>query len=333
MNELKMCLNNFPLIGENGYARLLSIVDGKEKTAGLRAREKKRLHDELRVVEETGTAGVFLFFHDTMSALKAFGVLCHGVIHCSYLCYFLGLTKVNPFDYDLPFERYLGRNSGRLPTVSFAVQKGKKGEVLRYLKARYGADKIARLRDRNGEYILSKNSLLEYTEIERTVLHTGKKSDAWHEDICALTAREACDLRLYTFTIEEAKMQDYRVFSDEELCQKATAFFARHDFPQDKGYTGLQQAEEIFGKTDGKFVFQEQFYELCNKLLRMDMQTADGFRRDLIKRKRREIESFRSLLSWRFGEDGVALFQYLARRSVFAVSKAYVIGLLFLKFS
>ena len=167
---LEESLRNFPQKTEDTFDRLQEIVDKKLETANLNCCEKERLKEELAVIKDTGTANVFLFFHDTMYALNEIKLVCHGVMHCSYLCYFLGFTKVNPFDYDLPFERYYGRNRKQLPFCCFAVETGKKGRVIRYLKEKYGVDKVVRIKDRENEYLLSSKSLREVCDVERTFL-------------------------------------------------------------------------------------------------------------------------------------------------------------------
>ena len=145
MNLLEISLSNFPKRSCDTFDRLKSIVDKKRKSLALALYENERLDSELRVIERTDTASVFLFFYDTAQAVR--GVVLHGLCHCSYLLYFLGLTKINPFDYRLPFERYYNENRKFLPIASIVVQKGEKGALVKYLKNQYGADNITNISD------------------------------------------------------------------------------------------------------------------------------------------------------------------------------------------
>lgn len=333
MNLLEERLENFPQKSGDTFERLQAIVDKKMQTTMIKSYEQARLEGELSVIKETNTASVFLFFYDTVYALKDVGAILHGVCHCSYLLYFLGLTKVNPFDYRLPFERYFHNKRKFLPFTYIAVQKGAKGKVIKYLKEQYGVDKIARMKDNENEYILSPKSLLEIGEIEQTVLHAdSNESVVWHEDISSLTSRDISLLKLYTFTVEEAEIGEYRRFSEEEIYQKTLDYFKDEfrDFNKTERYHGIEEAEEIFSSTDGKFVYQEQFFEICTNIIWVNNQKADEFRKDLCAKRRKETEDIRMSFLWRYDEEGVALFEYLNKEMKYAVCKAYVIGLLFL---
>lgn len=296
MVSLEERLENFPRKSGDTFERLQAIVAKRIESSTLKSYEKARLERELSVIKETNTASVFLFFYDTVQALKETGIVLHGVCHSSYLLYFLGLTKVNPFDYYLLFERYYGKHKKILPFVSIAVQKGAKGKVIKYLKEQYGVDKIARMRDNENEYILSPTSLLDFGEIEQTILHTGEnESVVWHEDISSLTSREISQLNLYTLTIEEADIGEYRRFSEEEIYQKTLDCFTNEfrDFSKTKRYHGIEEVEEIFSSTDGKFVYQEQFFEICTNVIWVNNEKADEFRKDLCAKRKKETEDIR----------------------------------------
>ena len=158
MENLERCLENFPLREKDDFEKLQALVIEREKNCKLKQTEKTRLDEELSVISKTKTASVFLFFNDIVGQLKECGATFHSVMHCSYLCYFLGLTKINPLQYNLPFERYFSINRKYLPQAMIVVKTGAKGKVVQYLKGRYGVDKIARLQDSLDEYVLSNKS-------------------------------------------------------------------------------------------------------------------------------------------------------------------------------
>lgn len=261
------------------FMKLRRLTEEKLQGIVLTAQQKERLEEELSVIKQTNIAGVFLRFHDTMSALKPYGVLCNGIMHCSFLCYILGLTKVNPLDYKLPFERYYNTERNTLPYFPLVVKEEDKENVLSVLREHF-----------DEEFLQS-----------------------------------------YAFSLDVAKIAEYRLFTEAEIYQKTLRHFGAHNFEDDEGYFGIRAAENVFAETDGKFVYQEQFYTLCNRLLDVDNTTADLWRKSMSKRRKNECEPIRERFENALGKAGAALFDYLYDRTIYAVCKAYVIGLLFLK--
>ena len=261
------------------FMKLRLLTEEKLQGIVLTSQQKQRLEEELSVVNKTNAAGVFLRFHDTMSALKLYGAVCNGIMHCSFLCYILGLTKVNPLDYKLPFERYYNIERKALPYFPLVVKEEDKEKVLSVLR--------------------------EYFDEEF--------------------------LQSYAFSLDVAKIGEYRLFTEAEIYQKTLQHFGAHNFEDDEGYFGVKAAENFFAETDGKFVYQEQFYTLCNRLLGVDNTTADLWRKSMSKRRKSECEPIRERFENVLGKAGAQLYDYSHNRMLFAVCKAYVIGLLFLE--
>ena len=261
------------------FIKLRRLTEEKARGIVLTAQQKQRLEEELSVVKQTDTAGIFLQYADTMSALKEYGAVCNGIMHCSYLCYILGLTKVNPLDYKLPFERYYNTERNALPYFPLVVKEEDKEAVLSVLRE-----------------------------------HFDEKF-----------------LQSYAFSLDVAQIGEYRLFTEAEIYQKTLQHFGAHNFEDDEGYFGIKVAEAIFAETDGKFVYQEQFYTLCNRLLGVDNVTADLWRKSMSKRRKKECEPIRERFENVLGKAGAQLYDYLYNRMLFAVCKAYVIGLLFLE--
>ena len=133
MKEIIEGLKNFPKREEDTFERLRVIVKNRtENFTNLKENEKIRLEQELSIVKEMGISCIILFFYDIKEELKDVDAVCHGVMHCSYLYYILGLTRVNPFDYNLPFERYFGKNKKNLSLVGNPMAKGSIEELSNY---------------------------------------------------------------------------------------------------------------------------------------------------------------------------------------------------------
>lgn len=61
----------------------------------------------------------------------------------SILAYLLDITRINPLNYDLLFERFLNQarlDGGGLPDIDLDVETKRRGEVLDYVKQEYGED-------------------------------------------------------------------------------------------------------------------------------------------------------------------------------------------------
>ena len=178
---------------------------------------------------------MFLLYDDIMFHLKELGAVFHRIMHCSYLCYLLGLTKVNPLHYGLPFERYYTEKRRVLPLLNIAVPKGKKESALQILREAYEPMKISPIVDGENRYAFS-NELDELTE-------------------------EACyRQKLHTFILEEAEMKEYRQFTEEEIYQKALEYFSRRNISLGRRYQGEQQAEKIFSETDGRYILPRAIF-------------------------------------------------------------------------
>jgi hypothetical protein len=136
--------------------------------------------------------------------------------------------------------------------------------------------------------------------------------------------------KLHTFILEEAEIKEYRQFTDEEIYQKALEYFSKKNISLGRRYQGEQQAEKIFSKTDGRYIYQEQFFEICEKILGVSNKRADEFRKKLALRKREDRDAIKQFFCWKLEEEGAGLFDYIYFGHIYAVSKAYIIGLLFL---
>jgi DNA polymerase-3 subunit alpha len=101
------------------------ILDNGHTLAFLGETESKRLTDELTIIlnhDIKGLINYFLIFEDISYFFKTRQEFCNvgrGLSPSVYLNYLLGITKVNPLEYKLIFERSL--NSNDLPEIQFEI--------------------------------------------------------------------------------------------------------------------------------------------------------------------------------------------------------------------
>ncbi len=121
---------------------------------GLRARVKgaddqawERLEYELGVIEKTGFDSYFLlvreFAHFTRDQGIMFGV--RGSAAGSLVSYTLGITDVDPLEYDLTFERFLNPERVSMPDIDMDFEDARRDEVIRWVQQRYGQDRVAQI--------------------------------------------------------------------------------------------------------------------------------------------------------------------------------------------
>lgn len=123
---------------------------GRAEAAMPAALYLKRLEDELRVIEGGHFCGYFLIVADYVSWAKDNGIPVgpgRGSGPCSLVAFVLGITRVDPIEYNLPFERFINPLRDVLPDFDLDFCDKRCGEVTDYIRTTYGADRVARLSD------------------------------------------------------------------------------------------------------------------------------------------------------------------------------------------
>jgi DNA polymerase-3 subunit alpha/error-prone DNA polymerase len=107
---------------------------------GLDWRERERARRELAAVEESGFAPYFLVVHDVVEFARRRGILHNlkGSGASSYLAYLLGISHLNPVEFDLYFERFLNRGRADPPDIDLDFDSRRRDEVLAYVLEKYG---------------------------------------------------------------------------------------------------------------------------------------------------------------------------------------------------
>jgi DNA polymerase-3 subunit alpha/error-prone DNA polymerase len=106
-------------------------------------RERQRASRELDVVEGAGFGPYFLVVHDVVEFARRRGILhnLRGSGASSFLAWLLGVSHVNPMEFDLYFERFLNRGRPDPPDIDIDFDSSRRDEVLNYVLETYGAGK------------------------------------------------------------------------------------------------------------------------------------------------------------------------------------------------
>ena len=106
-----------------------------------------RLKREHGVINKLGFPNYFLIVWDYVHAAKLRGIECtaRGSGVGALTSYALGISHVCPLEYDLLFERFLDENRVEAPDIDIDFEQARRGEVLQYVKERYGEDHVAQI--------------------------------------------------------------------------------------------------------------------------------------------------------------------------------------------
>ena len=109
---------------------------------------KERLIFELHIMKPMGFPGYFLIVQDFIAAARNMGVSVgpgRGSAAGSAVAYCLGITQIDPIQYDLLFERFLNPDRISLPDIDIDFDDDGRGEVLRWVTDKYGHEKVAHI--------------------------------------------------------------------------------------------------------------------------------------------------------------------------------------------
>ncbi len=108
---------------------------------------KERLDYELDVIKTKGYAKYFLVVGDLLREARERGILTtiRGSVAGSLTTYVLGITNVDPLEYQLPFERFLNPQRPSAPDIDMDYADNRRDEIIEYAKSKYGEDKVAQI--------------------------------------------------------------------------------------------------------------------------------------------------------------------------------------------
>ena len=107
-----------------------------------------RLELELSVIIKMGFAGYFLIVADFIQWAKRNEIPVgpgRGSGAGSLVAYVLGITELDPLDYDLLFERFLNPERVSMPDFDVDFCMDRRDEVIEYVNNRYGRDKVSQI--------------------------------------------------------------------------------------------------------------------------------------------------------------------------------------------
>jgi DNA polymerase III subunit alpha len=151
--EKKYFLPEFPLPAEhsdeNDFLEYLSMEGAKERYGDpLPAEAQERFDYEMGVIRGTGYAGYFLITQDFIRWARDNDIPVgpgRGSAAGSLVAYALGITNLDPLEFDLIFERFLNPERISMPDIDIDFCYERRGEVIEYTRQKYGKDAVGQI--------------------------------------------------------------------------------------------------------------------------------------------------------------------------------------------
>ena len=145
-------LPHFPLPDgqDEPFPYLEKLVRGRlpQRYDKLTKEIEDRINYELNIIKAKGYATYFLIVADFVYWAKTQGIAVgpgRGSAAGSVVSYALGITGIDPFYFNLPFERFLNPQRPTPPDIDLDFADDRRDEVIAYVTSRYGEDKVAQI--------------------------------------------------------------------------------------------------------------------------------------------------------------------------------------------
>jgi DNA polymerase-3 subunit alpha len=132
-----------------------SLLLDKGKVAKEEDKQKylDRFKEEFDVIKGANLFGYFLIVRDIIEYVNSMGWLSgpgRGSAAGCLISYLIGITKIDPLEFDLLFARFYnaGRNSAdhiSLPDIDIDIPGTKRDEIIGYLKKKYGNERVSQM--------------------------------------------------------------------------------------------------------------------------------------------------------------------------------------------
>jgi error-prone DNA polymerase len=137
----------FPKLADDEPALLRQLVyQGiRERTKGITAKHFARIERELNRIIQLNFCGHFLITTDMCNWARSQGILFsgRGSVVDSSLAYCLGFSRIDAYEHDLHFDRFLPEDASKRPDIDIDFEAARRNDVRNYLVNKYGVEHVA----------------------------------------------------------------------------------------------------------------------------------------------------------------------------------------------
>jgi DNA polymerase-3 subunit alpha len=145
---------NFPIPKESKaknldeYFEQLAWKGLEKKKLELTQVVEDRFKYEIDTIKKMGFSGYFLVVQDFINSAKEKNIPVgpgRGSAAGSLVAFALGITNINPLEYDLLFERFLNPARKSMPDIDVDFADDQRGEVIDYVRKKYGDNSVSQI--------------------------------------------------------------------------------------------------------------------------------------------------------------------------------------------
>ncbi|MEZ5402971.1 MAG: DNA polymerase III subunit alpha [Bryobacteraceae bacterium] len=141
----------FSYVTQQGFEKRRGRLEAQAAKGRLKhdlAEYVERLDREIRMIQQMKFSGYFLIVWDFIRYAKSVGIPVgpgRGSAAGSLVAYAMGITDVDPLEYDLLFERFLNPERVSMPDIDIDFCTNRRGEVIQYVNEKYGREYVAQI--------------------------------------------------------------------------------------------------------------------------------------------------------------------------------------------
>lgn len=138
LDTYKMRVPKVAALPDRELARLVDQAMAQMGGLGF-DRYERRVKEELKVIATMGMSSYFLLVKDVTDWCASQGIIYNtrGSANGSLVCYYLGITTVDPIEWKTEFDRFLSLDRQKPPDIDLDVESTRRQDVIDYLRSKY----------------------------------------------------------------------------------------------------------------------------------------------------------------------------------------------------
>jgi DNA polymerase-3 subunit alpha len=141
----------FEHVTREGFARRMEAIRAQSEAGKLKhsvSEYEQRLAREISIIQQMKFPGYFLIVWDFVRYARENNIPVgpgRGSAAGSLVSYSLGITDLDPLQYELFFERFLNPERVSMPDIDMDFCMNRRGEVINYVTRKYGRENVAQI--------------------------------------------------------------------------------------------------------------------------------------------------------------------------------------------